>query len=162
VSAHNVDVTVNGNVVASAGFIKWIQGTGTSYTVAVDFQTDYITVTDNATGAGTSLSVGGVFKSPLAADDVLAWVAPFSATVTSVKGWQDTGTGSVVNAFRGSLASAVTFLSSDMTLAVADTVQDGGAVQNATVAIGDPVYIRLTSVSGSPNEVGVQISLTRT
>ena len=161
-SAKNVTITVGGNTVAEAGYIKWIQGTGTTYTVAVNTQTDYITVTDSATGSGTVFSVGGVFKTPTAADDVLVWVAPFGATVTAVKTWQDTGTGSVTNAFRGSLAAAVTFLASDHTILAADTVEDGGAVQNATVSIGDPVYIRLTSASGSPNEVGVQISLTRT
>lgn len=163
-SAKNVTVTVAAVVVAEAGYIKWIQGAGTSYVVAVNTQTDYITVTDTATGTGSGIvfSVGGVFKTPTAADDVLVWVAPFGATVTAIKTWQDTGTGSVTNAFRGSLASAVTFLGTGHTIAAADTVEDGGAVQNAAVAIGDPLYIRLTSVSGTPNEVGVQISLTRT
>jgi hypothetical protein len=41
-------VTVASVVVAQAGYINWIQGTGTTYTVAVNAQTDYITVTDTA------------------------------------------------------------------------------------------------------------------
>jgi len=111
-------------------------------------------------GTGT-FSSGGVFKSPVAADDVLVWVAPFSATVRSVKSWQDVGTGCVVNAFTGSLASPTTFLASDHTIAAADTVEDAGAVQNVSLVAGNKVYIRLTSVAGAPNEVGVQVNLTR-
>jgi hypothetical protein len=47
-SAKNVTVTVASVVVAQAGYINWIQGAGTTYTVAVNAQTDYITVTDTA------------------------------------------------------------------------------------------------------------------
>ncbi len=57
-STKNVTVTVASVVVARAGFINWIQGTGTSYTVAVDAQTDYITVTD--TGSLTVSDIGAV------------------------------------------------------------------------------------------------------
>ena len=61
-SAKNVTVTVGGFVVATAGFIKWIQGTGTTYTVTVDTWTDYITVQDDAAGGpggGFALDTGG-------------------------------------------------------------------------------------------------------
>jgi hypothetical protein len=50
-STKNVTVTVASVVVAQAGFINWIQGTGSSYTVAVNAQTDYITVTSDTTAA---------------------------------------------------------------------------------------------------------------
>jgi hypothetical protein len=50
-SAKNVTVTVASVVVAQAGFINWIQGVGHTYTVAVNAQTDYITVTDDTTAA---------------------------------------------------------------------------------------------------------------
>lgn len=50
-SAKNVFIKVGSDIVASAGFINWIQGSGTTYTVAVDYQTDYITVTDEAAGS---------------------------------------------------------------------------------------------------------------
>jgi hypothetical protein len=55
-SAKNVTVTVASVVVGTAGYINWIQGTGTTYTVAVNAQTDYITVTDvgDATAALTT------------------------------------------------------------------------------------------------------------
>lgn len=51
-SSKNVSVTVASVVVAEAGFIKWTQGSGTTYTVSVDYQTDYISVTDAAGGGG--------------------------------------------------------------------------------------------------------------
>jgi hypothetical protein len=50
-STKNVTVTVASVVVAQAGYINWVQGTGTTYTVAVNAQTDYITVTDDTTAA---------------------------------------------------------------------------------------------------------------
>lgn len=118
-------------------------------------------VTISATGGGTSFTLGGVFKAPTEADDVLVWAATFACTVTAVKAWQDEGTGSVVNAFSGSLATPVLFMASDYTILAADTIEDGGTVQNAAVASGDKVYIRLASVAGTPNEVGIQLTLTR-
>ena len=118
-------------------------------------------ITITATGAGVAFTVGGVLKTPTAADDVLIWTAPFACSLTAVKAWQDTGTGSVINAFRGSLASPTTFLTANYTLLAADTTEDGGATQNTTVASDTKVYIRLVSVSGSPNEVGIQLHLTR-
>lgn len=118
-------------------------------------------ITISATGGGTPFTVGGVFKAPTGADDVLLWAATFACTVTAVQTWQDTGTGSVINAFSGSLAAPVLFMVSDYTILAADTIEVGGAVQNTAVAAGDKIYARLTSVAGSPNEVGIQISLTR-
>jgi hypothetical protein len=55
-STKNVTITVGGNVVARAGFINWIQGSNTTYTVAVNEQTDYITVTDDAAGGGGAVA----------------------------------------------------------------------------------------------------------
>jgi hypothetical protein len=60
-SAKNVTVTVAAVEVARAGFINWIQGTGTTYTVAVNAQTDYITVTDNAAGGGGAVATDTIF-----------------------------------------------------------------------------------------------------
>jgi len=108
-----------------------------------------------------AFSLSCVFKSPVAADDVLVWIAPYPCVVTAVKGWQDTSTGSVINAFKGSLASPTTFLSGNNTIGSADAEDDGGAVQNVVCAAGDKIYARLVSVAGSPNEVGVQINFTR-
>ncbi len=50
-STKNVTVSVNGDIVGTAGFIKWIDP-ATTYTVTTDTQTDYITVTDNGSAGG--------------------------------------------------------------------------------------------------------------
>ncbi len=55
-STHNVNVTVNGALAGTAGFIKWIDP-GTNYVVVTDTQTDYITVTDAATSSAAALAV---------------------------------------------------------------------------------------------------------
>lgn len=106
-------------------------------------------------------SVQAIFKTPTAADDVLVWMAPFACTVTAIKGYQDTGTGSTVNAFKGSLASPTLFRSASLSIASADAVVDGGAVQNTSVSAGDKIYMRLVAVSGSPNELIIQLNLKR-
>ncbi len=137
-------------------------GQGITITLDTGFEDDGDNeITISANGSGTPVSMAGVFKAPTGADDVLVWLAPFACTLTAIKVWQDVGTGCHVNAFRGSLASPVLFLASDHTIAAADTVEDCGAVQNTTVAIDTKVYIRLVSVSGSPNEVGVQLNFTK-
>lgn len=147
-------------------------------------------ITSNATGAGlvcdiqvedhfirTELTGGTSLKttdshyvtfsrgagvSDPAADDILVWRAPYACTLTNIRAYQDTGTGTEVNAFKGSLASPTLFRAANYAIAVADTVEDAGSLQNTSVAAGDKVYIRIASVSGSPNEVIVQLDFTRT
>jgi hypothetical protein len=118
-------------------------------------------INDNKGAAVATLVIPAVFKSPTAADDVQVWWAPFACTLLNLRAWQDTGTGSTVNAFKGSLASPTLFRASNYTIASADTVGDAGSLQNTSIAAGDKIYMRLASVSGSPNEVGIQLDLTR-
>lgn len=76
-STKNVTVTVGGLTVAEAGFINWIEGDGTTYTVAVNFFTDYITVTDDA-GGGAPADVDylvGTASGSLSAE-IVAGTAP--------------------------------------------------------------------------------------
>lgn len=105
-------------------------------------------------------TVGGVFKNPSGTDDIVVWRAPFACTVTNVRGYSDAGTTTSINAFKGSLASPTNFLASNNTIGTADTWDDGGAVQNSSVAAGDALGVRLTAV-GTATEVTVQIDLTR-
>ncbi len=79
-SAKNVTITVSGNVVATAGFIKWIQGTNTTYTVSVDTQTDYITVTDSAASQATTIANDTLWA---AAGDILYATANDTGAVLS-------------------------------------------------------------------------------
>lgn len=162
-STKNVTITVGGNVVAEAGFIKWIQGTGTTYTVSVNTNTDYITVTDDATTAANLLSIsrGGTLYASAGLStgaNIIVWRAPFAATVTNVRGYRVGGSGATVNARRNNTDN---HLASDLSLTSADTWLDGGTVQNTAYVAGDEMEIMVVSVAGSPTQVAVQIDLTR-
>jgi len=102
-----------------------------------------------------SFTKGGVLQSPVAGTTVI-WVAPFACTVKRVRGYQDAGTGSVMTALHGALDLLVT----DITIGTAAAWQDGGAVQNTSFASGDSLAIKVTSVSGSPNYITVQVDFT--
>lgn len=105
-------------------------------------------------------TIGGTLLNP-SAGDIYVWTAPWPCTVLAVKAYQDAGTGTTFNAFKGTLASPVLFLPSNVPISQTDALFDGGPVQNASVAAGTDVYIRLTIVSGSPNKVAVRIYLQR-
>ncbi len=102
-SAKNVTITVSGNVVATAGFIKWIQGTGTTYTVSVDTQTDYITVTDTSTGTTYS---GGTPALTLSTSNSAGSAATFLRTDDTILVFDATAPAAVGTAAAGSAATA--------------------------------------------------------
>jgi hypothetical protein len=121
-------------------------------------------------GAGSSsvleaipFPVIGVLLNPSAAINIPAVLAfPFACTVTGLKGWRVGGTGATVNAGKGTTASPTNpVLASDLSLTSTETAMDGGAVQNTAFAVGDPLILILSSVSGSPTEVAIQVSFTR-
>lgn len=103
-------------------------------------------------------SRGGTVLTPTSPVNVIVWRAPFSCTVTAVKGYTSGATGSTVNARKN---GTLTHLASDLTLSSADTWMDGGAVQNTAYAVGDKLEMMLTGVGGSPSELAVQIEFTR-
>lgn len=105
--------------------------------------------------------IGITIKVPAGADDIFIWEAPFACTVTNIRGYQNLGTGSTFNAFRGTLAAPTLFLASNATVGTADSIQDGGSVQNTAVSSGDKLYARLAGVSGSPDKVAILLRLTR-
>lgn len=105
-------------------------------------------------------SISALYKTP-AVDDFAVWLAPFACTVTAIKAYQDVGTGTTINAFKGTLAAPTLFRSANLATATADVWADGGAVQNTAVALGDAIYFRIAAVAGAPNEVGIQLNLTR-
>ena len=72
--------------------------------------------------AQRKFTIQAVFKSPSGADDVFVWRCPYTSTLTNLRAYQDTGTGTVVNAFRGSLASPTLYRASDYTISAADTI----------------------------------------
>ena len=101
-------------------------------------------------------SKGGVVQSPVA-QTIVIWRAPFACTIRSVKGYQDTGTGSVVTAYDG----PTDVLQTDIKISASATWQDGGSIAKPTVSAGDSIAIGIVSVSGSPNYLVVQVEMTQ-
>ena len=101
---------------------------------------------------------GGTVLSPTVPINIIVWRAPFACTVNAVKGYVVGATGTTVNARKN---GSLNHLSSNLSLGSTDTWLDGGAVQNTSYAIGDKMEIMITSVSGSPTEVAIQVELTR-
>lgn len=104
------------------------------------------------------ISRGGTVVSPTAPANIIVWEAPFSCTVTAVRGYTSGSTGSTVNAQRNGVDA---LLASDLTLSAADNWIDGGAVQNTAFVSGDKLEIMLTGISGTPSEIAVQVNFTR-
>lgn len=104
---------------------------------------------------------GGVVVNPYgigAAINIFTWVAPYACTVTAVKGYRVGGTGATINARKN---GASNHLASALSLTSADTVMDGGSVQNTAYSVGDKLEIMLVSVTGSPTQIGVLVHFTR-
>ena len=97
---------------------------------------------------------GAVIQSPVP-QKIAIWRAPYPCTVTAIKGYQDSGTGSVITVYDGSTDLLLT----DMTISQAGTWQDGGALAKTSLLAGDSIVIRIVTVSGSPNYISVQVDL---
>lgn len=108
-----------------------------------------------------AFSRGSTLPSPASTGTTDVWVVDAACTVTAVKGLIRGATGSTVNATRIRSGSSADLLGTDITLSSADTVTDGGAVQNASLQAGDIVQTKIVGLSGSPTSVTVQINLTR-
>ena len=102
-------------------------------------------------------SAGQTVLAP-AAENIIVWRAPFSCTVTNVRGYQDTGTGSTFNARRN---GSLNLLASAATIGTAATWIDGGAVQNQSFSGGDKLEIMIVSVAGAPNMIAIQVDFTQ-
>jgi len=159
-------VGVKIEVGTGAGEIIELDG-DTEVTGTVTLATD-LAVSDGGTGASTAIgartnlevnvfSRAGTALNPSAAALIL-WRAPFACTVTNVRGYRVGGTGASVNARRNGTDD---HLSSDLSLTSADTWLDGGAVQNASYAVGDSLEIEIVSVSGAPTQVAIQVDFAK-
>ena len=89
---------------------------------------------------------------------MIVWRAPYTCTVTAVKGYRVGGTGATINARRN---GAYNHLSSDLSLTSADIWMDGGAVQNTAYVAGDKLEIMIVSLTGNPTQIAVQVDFTK-
>lgn len=104
---------------------------------------------------------GGVAVNPYgitAAINIFTWIAPYFCTVTAVKGYRVGGTGATINARKN---GSLNHLASALSLTSADTVMDGGAVQNTQYQAGDKLEIMVVSATGSPTQLGIVVYFTR-
>jgi hypothetical protein len=105
------------------------------------------------------ISKGGTVLDPAAtARNIIAWRAPFSCTVTNVRGYRTGGSAASINARRNGSSN---HLASNLSLGTPDVWADGGAVQNTAYVAGDKLEIMIISTAGSPTEVAIQVDYTR-
>ena len=101
---------------------------------------------------------GGTVLTPGGPSNIVVWQAPYACTVTNLRGLVSGIIGSKVNARKN---GSLTHLASDLTLSTLDTWTDGGAVQNVSYAAGDKMEIMITSVTGSPTQIAIEVIFTR-
>ncbi len=99
-----------------------------------------------------------VILNPGSAVNVAAWLAPFSCTVAAIYGLRVGGTGVLVNARKN---GSLTHLASDLSVTSAGSWMGGGAVQNTVYSIGDRMEFMVASLSGSPEQVAIEVEFTR-
>ena len=119
------------------------------------------TSSTSATWQSTIITKGGtIYNSagiPNAALNLIIWYAPFSCTVTNVRGYRVGGTGATINARRN---GSLNHLASAKSLTSADTWMDGGTVQNTAYAAGDKLEIMVVSTTGTVTQLGIQVDFT--
>lgn len=117
--------------------------------------TKMVTTIEFIRGVGQwNISRGGTILLPTVAINIIVWRAPFTCTMTNVRGYRVGGTGVTINARRN---GADAHLAAALSLADADTWMDGGAVQNTAYVAGDKLEIMVVSVAGDPTQVAVQV-----
>ncbi len=106
-----------------------------------------------------TLASGAIFSQGVTLIDptvgnVIIWRAPYACNVSRVLAVRSGGTGAAINARKNGNS---THLSTDLSLSTAGNWLDGGAVQNSNYSMGDSLEIMITSLSGSPAQLTIQI-----
>lgn len=128
------------------------------------------TVIDGVIGTASTLintrfPRGGIIANPIGLSSLnngnyIVWVyVDMPVTVNALYGLRRGGTGATINARRIRSGVGSNFLASDLSLVAADTVYSNTTVQNTDLAIGDIVEIMLTSNTGAPTQVAIQIGV---
>ncbi len=108
----------------------------------------------------TVFSKGGViYKSTGISETVnlIAWYATQACTATNVRGYlSGSTTGSTINARKNGVSK---HLGTNFALSASETWLNGGSLSSGTTAyaIGDKLEIMITSISGTPLEIAVQV-----
>jgi hypothetical protein len=122
-----------------------------------------VTVNGTVSATGLTLPAGSVtssktavFPSPTGAASYVVWRAAKPCTVIAVRGYRSGGTGVTVNASKNGTAD---LLATDLSLSTDVTWLAGASVQNAAMVAGDFLVMKITSVSGTPAAVTVQVDV---
>lgn len=114
------------------------------------------------TPVSITFSRGGSILTPAGAVNIMVWRANAACTVTALKGYRVGGTGATINAGKGTVATPTDLvLASDLSIASDEIWTDGGAVQNTSFAVGDPLIVVVASVAGSPFQIAIQVDFTK-
>lgn len=114
------------------------------------------------TPATTTFARGGSVLTPAAPINIMVWRANTACTVVALKAYRVDGTGATVNAGKGTIATPTDLvLASDLSIASDEIWTDGGAVQNTSFSVGDPLIIVVASVAGSPSQIAIQVDFTK-
>ncbi len=121
---------------------------------------DFLRVAHNADGTlkdsmltSQEFSHGATLIDPIVAN-VVIWQAAFNCTVTKVSAYRVGGGGATINARKN---GSSTFLVIDLSVSTTNNWMSGGTLQNATIAAGDSLEIMVTTLSGSPTQLAIQI-----
>ena len=109
----------------------------------------------------TTFSVGGTIVSPTGSVTYIAFNAPFNCTLRNMYGWVGGDINSTINAIHNSVSSV---LQNNFTLSAANTwLSCTGLFGSPTASFvsGDSLQVEVTSVSGSPTQIGIQLNFTQ-
>jgi hypothetical protein len=97
-----------------------------------------------------------VFPAPTGAVSYAVWRAAKPVTITAVRAYRSGGTGVTVNASKNGTAD---LLATDLSLSTDVTWLSGASMQNASFAAGDFLVMKITSVTGTPAYVTIQVDM---
>jgi hypothetical protein len=150
------DVQFAGDILNVLGSMAIIGNIGAAKAYLKDLEVTGIVSGLVENHGGTLVDASGFsFTAPLW---VFAWTAPYACRVLAVKGYRVGGTGATVNA---RLNGTSNHLGSDLSLTSADTVMDGGVVQNNSYVAGDRLEIGAVTYTGTVTQIGISVYFTR-
>ena len=149
----NVSGGITGSLLGSASF-----ATTSSFAISSSYaQTASLAL---AVTGGFAKSFAIINNAGIAATDIgtfQAWRANTPCTASMVLGYRDLGTAAAVNAVKNGSSD---LLASDLSLATSDTWISSSVLQNQNFNVGDTLAFKLTSFTGTIDEVAIQVSFT--
>lgn len=151
--ANDADVAIRNAPNFVDGDVEW--------TLNDDLPNDEVEISAKLSDTGRTFPAGGTLLGTSSPSDAIVWEAPFAATVLAVRGIWRNGLGAPTVAINARRNFTSEHLASDLSLPVAGTMYDGGAVQNTAYVAGDILEARIKTFMGGTADVTVVIRLRR-